>query len=329
VSAFIASIVLSQDLPADAPAWIRLMPTGDVGYPGKNFRLDDAEAVIAESRKELATMVVDFDHQTDLVMKTGAAAPAAGWIVDLEAREDGFVWARVEWTEAGRAALAARSYRFLSPVFDVAGDRVRRILRAGLTNNPAFGARLQIASDRGHLGDTDVTDTTPVAAALGLAEDASAETILARAAAITEEAAGVRRALGLAEDVDAAQVLAAIARRPAAEEYTQVAGRLQALEDERRREKATAAVDAAVKAGKVTPAQKEWATTYALADLLGFQVFVAAQPVVVAAGEIERLGREPARAAGVLDAAEETVRAALGLSKEAYLSARAEIEEAA
>jgi hypothetical protein len=40
-------------------------------------------------------------------------------------------------------------------------------------------------------------------------------------------------------------------------------------------------VVAAMKAGKITPDQKEWATTYAETDLVGFNTFVAKAPVVM------------------------------------------------
>ena len=38
-------------------------------------------------------LVIDYEHQS----LKGGQAPAAGWIKDLEVREDG-LWAQVEWT---------------------------------------------------------------------------------------------------------------------------------------------------------------------------------------------------------------------------------------
>jgi phage I-like protein len=46
------------------------------------------------------------------------------------------------------------------------------------------------------------------------------------------------------------------------------------------------AVAIAMKTGKITPDQKDWATTYAKADLKGFETFVAKAPVVIPMGTL-------------------------------------------
>ncbi|MCR9073910.1 MAG: phage protease [Alphaproteobacteria bacterium] len=49
-------------------------------------------------------------------------------------------------------------------------------------------------------------------------------------------------------------------------------------------DRTTAAVNAAINAGKITPAQKEWAILYASQDAAGFEAFVAAAPVLIPKG---------------------------------------------
>jgi phage I-like protein len=44
---------------------------------------------------------------------------------------------------------------------------------------------------------------------------------------------------------------------------------------------ANEAVEKAMIAGKITPAQKEWAEQYAKNDLNGFNIFVSKAPVVI------------------------------------------------
>ena len=49
---------------------------------------------------------------------------------------------------------------------------------------------------------------------------------------------------------------------------------------------AEAAVDAAIKAGKVSPAQREWALGYAAADPDGFAAFAKAAPAILPSGAV-------------------------------------------
>lgn len=73
-----------------------------------------------------------------MAVKNGQPAPAAGWIKQLESRGDG-LWGLIEWTAKASAHLAAKEYRYLSPVFNFTpSGEVTRVLRAALTNNPAL-----------------------------------------------------------------------------------------------------------------------------------------------------------------------------------------------
>jgi phage I-like protein len=83
-----------------------------------------------------AGLPIDFDHAIDLGAPQGQPAPAAGWIKELR-QVNGVIQGRVEWTAAGAKALAAKLYRYISPVFEFSDDgTVQRLLRAAVTNNP-------------------------------------------------------------------------------------------------------------------------------------------------------------------------------------------------
>jgi phage I-like protein len=56
---------------------------------------------------------------------------------------------------------------------------------------------------------------------------------------------------------------------------------LNALKVERAKEKATLAVDDAIKSFRLSPAQRQWGIEYASRDLAGFQAFTAKQPTIV------------------------------------------------
>lgn len=60
---------------------------------------------------------------------------------------------------------------------------------------------------------------------------------------------------------------------------------LKAMKQQTARRDADEAVTLALKAGKITPAQKDWAQSYALSDPKGFSAFTEKAPQVVPMGE--------------------------------------------
>ncbi len=132
---------------AEPPVWVRLIPGGTIDTrDGRGpFTMTDPNAVIAAtSALDMeAGLPVDFNHSTDRASERGGSSPAAGWIVELQARS-GDLFGRVSWTKEGRAAVSRGPknepppYRYLSPVFvfDPRTHAVTQLLRAGLTNWP-------------------------------------------------------------------------------------------------------------------------------------------------------------------------------------------------
>ena len=121
------------------PSWVHLLPAGEIHtVDGRGpYRLQAPEEIAAKSLAAIGgRMPIDEDHATDLAAPNGLPAPARGWIKSLEARSDG-IWGEVEWTEAGKALVAGRAYRCISPVITHTKDnRVTAILRASLVNTP-------------------------------------------------------------------------------------------------------------------------------------------------------------------------------------------------
>lgn len=183
--------------------WVPLMPVGEiVAADGRTWRLEDPEAVVRASEQELSHALVDYDHGAD---KPGASSEAAGWIRALSAAQvPGFVAALIEWTDAGRAALEAKRWRFISPTFyhDASG-RVLRVARAALTNRPAIRTLPALADEgKDPMPDTETetesaTESAP-ALAEALAELASLKGELAVAAELVTKASA-ERDLALAE----------------------------------------------------------------------------------------------------------------------------------
>jgi hypothetical protein len=90
--------------------------------------------------ENFAGLLVDFDHFS---LDDRARSEAAGWIVDLEARDTG-LWAKIRWSDVGEEAVKGGRYRFMSPVWarsdcvDLGNGRVRpvRLINAAVTNDP-------------------------------------------------------------------------------------------------------------------------------------------------------------------------------------------------
>lgn len=299
-------------IPDGGPEWIKLMPAGPIdAADGRKWRLADPVAV-ADASAAAIDLVIDYEHQTDRSGKNGQPAPAAGWIKAIEARADG-LWARVEWTDRARAHLAAREYRYLSPTFEVdKKNNVVRIIRAALTNNPAIhelpalaGAGAQKEGQK----TMDEDQTQALATALGLPADADGPAIIAAAQSLVAAhaqgdaiATAARAALDLDEDAAPEIIAAAVEglkgavktasdRQPDPARYVSLAAfeeqgaALKALQDNIAATAAATAVEKAMTAGKITPANKDWALALAASDAASFAAFVEKAPVVIAAGE--------------------------------------------
>src|SRR6202035_5373104 len=74
-------------------------------------------------------------------------------------------------------------------------------------------------------------------------------------------------------------------------EFERALTELNALKADRARERAAHTVEDAIRAGKIVPAQREWAIAYCAADARGFQTFAARQPSIL--GENLGLSGQP------------------------------------
>ena len=90
---------------------------------------------------------------------------------------------------------------------------------------------------------------------------------------------------------------------------------IKVLKQQNAERDADAAVDLALKSGKITPAQKDWARQYALDNPTGFAAFVEKAPQVVPMGELMDDGTMALKA-GTLDEAAMLVCKQLGLDPE-------------
>lgn len=279
-----------MEVSATPPEWIELIPAGSFsGRDGRGpYRLESPGTVaVSSAALQLdAGLPIDYDHATDLGAPEGRPAPAAGWIKQLQER-DGALWGRVEWTRHGAEALATREYRYISPVFEHDADGVVvRVLRAALTNNPNLYVKAIASRGRQHTegamdetnegqvegaADQPVTILSELRRELGLESDASPDAIIAAVVKLVADLRAIN-----APDSVAAQRQHYVS----IEHFQKATTELHTLRQERARERADYLVQEAMRAGKIVPAQRQWALEYCIADAEAFRHFVQRQPTL-------------------------------------------------
>jgi phage I-like protein len=336
-------VTLAASADGEPIDWVKLLPMGRFG--GRDGRggylvenLAHAQEIVAASKPAGSSLdpVVDYDHQTDLaaIKGVGGTAPAAGWIVEMQARADG-IWGRIDWVAKAAASLKDREYRYLSPVFphSKSTGRVLAILRAGLTNKPnlELGA---LASEADHPNGDDDLDKTLIAKALGLGEDATEEQIHAalatQTAALAVAGQGLAlaaQAAGLSADAAAADVVTAInASRSAGDQgavIVELQSQVNTLKANQGLKDGEAAVDVAIAAGKITPAARDTFIALHASDRAKFDAIVAAAPVLVRKGEV--LTEKVELKDGELDDTAKAICASMGITPEAYLASQKDL----
>lgn len=324
---------------ASAPQWVQLLPAGTFNghaSQGKGPWTNAApDAVIAASKVPFA---VDYDHDTDL----GRGSRAAAWIEELKSSgpngEPG-IWGRVAWTDAGGKAVAGHDYRYLSPVFfyDDKGV-VTQIVRAALTNNPAL---LQLKALASQATETVLNeDLKKIATALGLdPETATLETILAAITANAQSGTALAAKQTLIGNIAKAAGITTDAAKIGDTEVTAICAKLKApatggdtekmqskidelqlavasLSAQRAGDTAEVAVEKAIAAGKVTPAQKDWAIDYAKREPDGFKAYCAAAPTILRDGRVAL--DKPADGSVTLSDEQRAICSQMGLSEEDF-----------
>lgn len=322
--------------------WVHLVPAGTtMGRDGRGPYTLDAPAVAAAFAQHGADLPVDYEHQMLTASQKSGPVPAAGWITAVQAKEDG-LWGKVQWTAQAAQLLKDRAYRYVSAVFDHMPDgRVIRLKGAGLVHAPNLP--LQAAASQQH----DLTTTAAQGARMNF--DELMERLryllnlptLTDAAGVIAELEKVKTKLQAAETTVAAQsqqiaTLTQTAAQSAqttpdpakwipAAQYQLVCAQLTTAQKGQAKSAVDEAVTAAMSQGKVAPALRDWATSYATSDLAGFKAFVASSPVIVAAQAqiTPPTGAAVTTAAQALNDSDRQVAQLLGLPLDAMAAQKA------
>jgi phage I-like protein len=329
---------------AKLPEWIRVLPMGKVELADHRepFTVDEASltSMVAAFQSRGIDLVIDYEHQS----LNGERAPAAGWIKDLEARGDG-LWARVDWTKQAQEYLAQREYRYFSPVLrlDPETRRPMALMHVGLTNVPAINHLPPLvarwggeARASGELGPMDLALGSPVIEMDSAKEKGKMVEKLKRLMGLrpeVEEGAVCGKALeafrelgvilNLPDDATVAQLKGAVeAHKAGVVRLLKAEEEVQALKARLVEETTSRFVEEALKAGKVSPAQRGWALEYCRRDPEGFKTYAERAPKLVPTGEELQLKKDPFDEEYGLVQEELAICRSLNISAEAFLRAK-------
>ena len=274
-------------LDSGVPDWIQLLPAGPAitGHDGRSWRLPDPQPLIAAFQTKQRPLVVDWEHASEHRAPVGLDAPAAGWIDHLEARH-GAVWGHVAWTERAKQQIAAKEYRFISPVFTYqkADSAIVELTSAGLTNQP----NLNLTA----LNREESPMPLPVAlcTALEIPEESSEADAITRVKALNEGLRVAKNAAAtpaLDKFIPRADYDAALARASNAE------SKLKDIAAAQFNQTVETALNAALTAGQICPATVEFyrAGCQQEGGLERFQTFLKTAPSVL--GDKPPMGDKP------------------------------------
>jgi len=287
---------LGINLAEELPEWYTIFPAGEHEVEGQGKYLVNKtawELVQAWIARRGVDLVFDYEHQTLDKIK----APAAGWCVDWRWTEGVGIEAKVNWTDEAAGYLKKGEYRYFSPVFFVrqTDGLLCAVHSVALTNAPRTNHLKPLLAKLGaEHKEEDMDLLKMLIAALKLPESSTEKEVLDAVAKLNVNkepkeviAKAVVDALGISE-TDVSTVVASIHALKQSGKNSVSRTEFEALQKKLTEKDAGEAVVAAMKAGKITPDQKEWATKYAESDPAGFATFVAKAPVVVPVGELPK-----------------------------------------
>ncbi|MCA9243719.1 MAG: hypothetical protein KDA32_07200 [Phycisphaerales bacterium] len=148
------------------------------------FTSDHAETLRAWFAGIDRRLAIDYEHQSfdHLNPRPDGLRPAAGWIGQLEIRDDGLWATDVEWTDRGTALLRSCEYQYFSPVIYWADEEFTQIVSLGpvaLTNDPAMRGVRPLTTDSAE-GEADDEPVVAIAASRANDDDVSEITMLRR-----------------------------------------------------------------------------------------------------------------------------------------------------
>jgi len=314
-----------------APEWLHMLPAGTfTGADGRGpYQAGDLAALVALFNRDGRKLPVDENHSIDLEGSTGKPSPARGWIVELQVRTDG-IWGRVEWTADGEALVKGKSYGFLSPVFLHSKSkpyRVMKLLRVALTNDPNLTLKslhskqesVMLEELRKALGLPETADEAAVLAAVTAAHAANTAhtALMARVAEVAGVPATAEAdALVTALQAKATPAATDIENASLKDQLKSLQAQLTSVVTDTAKDKAVAAIDGAIQAGKIVPALRDHYIARHMKAPAEVETELKVMPSLNAGGLGNR--KQPEDGGPAVTAEDEKIIAMMGIDPKAY-----------
>lgn len=313
-----------------------ILPAGRFRHP-RGMQVIDRSAILRVLRgikKQARDLTVDYEHES---FKSQHAETAGHLLHGSVYENKSGLYGNIKWTRKALENIKNRRFRYLSPalVFDPQRSadnelRIERLAGIGLTNNPNIPL-MEPVFNQLQMEEKMDDFSEKLKTALNLSPSAQeADTLekivetIKRRDSLEEELLDIRSAVGASIGSSPEDVLALVGSAfrgaqpaPSMEEWKALKEELEQL-----RQKETAGkVQNAIMAGKLLPAQRDWALGYATSDPAGFSGFLANSRAVVSMGElVENDGRASVINNEPLSPEQEKVNRLLGISKEVFNS---------
>jgi phage I-like protein len=314
----VSSVTLPLPDGPGVPEWIHLLPPGKFSNTsGITYHLHDPQAVV-QATKARGKIALDENHSTQRATPAGQPSPARAWISEFKVDANG-LWGKPEWNPSGVALMTDKSYRHISPVFkfDKTPNRnVEYLISAALTNDPGLTQLTALHSNNGNN-----MDKVAICTALGLAQDADDAAVLTA----LQTASGSAIALQTAQAEVAAlkgQIATLKATMVEPEKLIALQTRLDTLEVTQKREKATAYVDAAIKAGKPIAATRDQMIALHTNDPAGTERLITGLPSINERVTGARTALQSADGEDGLSDTDLAVMTRLGVKKEDFMKTK-------
>ena len=360
----VALSAVMADIGDSAPDEIKLLPCGafrstrdnrPTGLSAWTIDRSAAKAIIANQAALACKFLIDYDHQTLNAAGNGKPAPAAGWAAHLEWRDnDGLYATNIEWTEAALSAIAAKEFRYISPVitWDKNTGMITSVPMAALTNYPALDNLNDLAANAGELPDTELDSEDLTMAlnqlldklrpVLGLANTATFDEAIAELDKLAPLTAGASTGLSGKLLADQAQITALSAQSASIDVdpakfvpmavYLESQTKLSALSGNTVDMQVEKAIEEAVRSGKINgELQKAHFTGVGKDNLATLQGLLASMPEIKALTGLQSDGKKAAldqaqdALSGAATEQEKEVAKMLGLTTEQIIAQRGKI----
>ncbi|RRY11500.1 phage protease [Brucella anthropi] len=259
-------------------SWVHLVPAGKFdGVDGRGPWIADPVKIVERTRAfhGKRQIVIDYEHQSFNSQTNGKPAPAAGWIVGLEARPDG-VWGLVEWTEAAANSLRNREYRYLSPAFHHSKTgEVLAIQNAGLTNTPNLDQLIALARSEVRMEEDEKAGKLANAAKLlGLPQGSDASAVYEKLRPLVDLAFELAQTLGKETPVALNSSYPDPAKFVPIGEFERVVAEANQLRQGITETAAEAHVSDHIRRGVLAPFMKDWAISLCKVNKPAFDSFI-------------------------------------------------------